>query len=232
MYFTFPDSSFILQFRVDFNAISTVTGNAKNFQKIFKKNQKKKFKKIQKKKSKKIQKIFKVKMHFFFIPSISLDLVLISLSIFIAVLFYFIDLIGLIISTSLQVLDGSLKIGEFDAFTQSDVYSYGLVMWEVFTRWNRTGNPHAPLESYRLPFHDSMPDDPSIEQAMDVVCSRRIRPTVNPDSEDQFTQSLVALMRECWSDEVLVRPTSLRLKKKLARLAAHFYDRERSEMID
>ena len=61
---------------------------------------------------------------------------------------------------------------QFDPYKRSDVYSLGLVLWEM-------GRRCSPVrEEYQPPYHDSVPPDPALEDMRRVVCVERRRPVV------------------------------------------------------
>nr|CAD7431591.1 unnamed protein product [Timema monikensis] len=77
-----------------------------------------------------------------------------------------------------EVLDESLNIDAFDSFKMADMYSLGLVFWEMCRRC-ATGNKLSAADDYVLPYHDSVPSDPSFEDMHEVVCVKKIRPHIS-----------------------------------------------------
>lgn len=101
-----------------------------------------------------------------------------------------------------EVLDETLNRSHFQSYIIADMYSFGLILWEIARRcvsggtwiffcahlfctgdWNLF-NPKAPLvrvvgilEEYQLPYHDLVPTDPSYEDMREVVCIKRLRPS-------------------------------------------------------
>ncbi|KAK3573470.1 hypothetical protein QTP86_024689, partial [Hemibagrus guttatus] len=74
-----------------------------------------------------------------------------------------------------EVLDESLSKNHFHAYVMADIYSYGLVMWEMARRCVTGGI----VEEYQLPYYDMVPSDPSYEDMLQVVCVKGLRPTVS-----------------------------------------------------
>uniref|UniRef100_H2YCZ7 receptor protein serine/threonine kinase n=1 Tax=Ciona savignyi TaxID=51511 RepID=H2YCZ7_CIOSA len=97
-----------------------------------------------------------------------------------------------------EILDETLNMLHFDSFKRADIYSLGLVFWEVVRRCN-IGGKMSNLQywgeggvciwgrgvcifgggvnlDYQLPYFDMVPDDPSIEQMRTIVCEKNIRP--------------------------------------------------------
>lgn len=107
-----------------------------------------------------------------------------------------------------EVLDESLNKSHFQSYIMADMYSFGLILWEVARRCvsggtddiasfylcldpeiedNKAKRRALPLflsavsagivEEYQLPYHDSVPSDPSYEDMKEVVCIKRLRPS-------------------------------------------------------
>lgn len=100
----------------------------------------------------------------------------------------------------------------------ADMYSFGLVMWEMSRRC-ATGDKITAADDYALPYYDCVPNDPSFEDMLQVVCVKKVRPQipVRWESEDVL-QTLAKLMQECWHSNPAVRLTALRVKKTLSKL--------------
>lgn len=73
-----------------------------------------------------------------------------------------------------ELLDESLNPQHFDSWKRADVYSIGLVFWEMGRRCSGNG---ILAEDYQLPYFDVVPSDPSFEDMKAVVCDKKIRPT-------------------------------------------------------
>ncbi|XP_063244394.1 bone morphogenetic protein receptor type-1B [Bacillus rossius redtenbacheri] len=117
-----------------------------------------------------------------------------------------------------EVLDESLNTVMFDSFKMADMYSLGLVFWEMCRRcW--TGDKLTEADEYQLPFFDCVPSDPSFEDMHEVVCIKKIRPQLSSrwDSEEVL-RTLSKIMQECWHPNPAVRLTALRVKKTLHKL--------------
>ena len=135
-----------------------------------------------------------------------------------------------------ELLDESLDADQFDAWKRADVYSLGLVFWEMARRCSGNG---IMAEEYQLPYYDVVPSDPAWEDMKTAVCDKKIRPTC-PNrwhaSEVSFSKflldmnsfsfvlqqlkSMSKVMKECWYDNPGARLTALRIKKTLAALEA------------
>lgn len=114
-----------------------------------------------------------------------------------------------------EVLDETIRTDSFESYKQTDVWAYGLVLWEICRRTIINGM----VEDYRPPFYDMVPHDPSFEDMKKVVCVDQQRPNVpNTWSSDKILSALMKIMRECWYQSPSARLTALRIKKTLNNL--------------
>uniref|UniRef100_A0A673IUU0 receptor protein serine/threonine kinase n=1 Tax=Sinocyclocheilus rhinocerous TaxID=307959 RepID=A0A673IUU0_9TELE len=116
----------------------------------------------------------------------------------------------------LAVLDESLNSCHFQSYIMADMYSFGLILWEMARRCVSGGI----VEEYQLPYHDLVPTDPSYEDMREVVCVKRQRPSFpNRWSSDECLRQMGKLMTECWAHNPASRLTALRVKKTLAKMS-------------
>ncbi|KAI0983907.1 hypothetical protein GJ496_009877 [Pomphorhynchus laevis] len=110
-------------------------------------------------------------------------------------------------------LDGRLDEGSFESFKQADIYSFSLVLWEIFCRIHDE-SIHCYAAPYALPYHDYVSNDPTIEDMHKIVCIDRKRPTILAKwREVSHLQDILKIMEECWYDEASARLPTLRIKK-------------------
>jgi bone morphogenetic protein receptor type-1B len=83
-----------------------------------------------------------------------------------------------------EVLDESLNTSAFESFKMADMYSLGLVFWEMACRCV-TGTKLGAADDYQLPYFNCVPSDPSFEDMHEVVCIKRIRPHIPPRWESE-----------------------------------------------
>ncbi|XP_047905414.1 bone morphogenetic protein receptor type-1B isoform X1 [Anser cygnoides] len=115
-----------------------------------------------------------------------------------------------------EVLDESLNRNHFQSYIMADMYSFGLILWEVARRCVSGGI----VEEYQLPYHDLVPSDPSYEDMREIVCIKRLRPSFpNRWSSDECLRQMGKLMMECWAHNPASRLTALRVKKTLAKMS-------------
>ncbi|XP_053311519.1 serine/threonine-protein kinase receptor R3 [Spea bombifrons] len=114
-----------------------------------------------------------------------------------------------------EVLDETIRTDSFESYKQTDVWAYGLVLWEICRRTIINGM----VEEYKPPFYDVVPHDPSFEDMKKVVCIDQQRPNIpNTWTSDIILSSLSRIMKESWYPNPSARLTALRIKKTLNQL--------------
>ncbi|XP_026472851.1 TGF-beta receptor type-1-like [Ctenocephalides felis] len=112
-----------------------------------------------------------------------------------------------------EVLDESINCSNFESFKRVDVYSFGLVLWEIARRCDIGG----VYEQYQLPFYDVVEPDPSVEEMRKVVCYEMQRPAIpNRWLQSPVLIEMANVMKECWYVTPAARLTALRIKKTLS----------------
>uniref|UniRef100_A0A8D0A1I3 Activin receptor type-1C n=1 Tax=Sander lucioperca TaxID=283035 RepID=A0A8D0A1I3_SANLU len=116
-----------------------------------------------------------------------------------------------------EILDETINITSFESFKRADIYSLGLVFWELARRCSVRGLH----EDFQLPYYDLVPSDPTIEDMRKVVCEQKLRPNVpNQWQSCEALRVMGKLMRECWHANPAARLTALRVKKTVSQLSA------------
>ncbi|XP_069052337.1 activin receptor type-1C isoform X2 [Lepisosteus oculatus] len=94
-----------------------------------------------------------------------------------------------------EILDDTINMNNFESFKRADIYSLGLVYWELARRC-----------SVR-------------EDIRKVVCDQRLRPNIpNQWQSCEALRVMGKIMRECWYNSAAARLTALRVKKTLCQL--------------
>ncbi|XP_062948160.1 activin receptor type-1C isoform X3 [Cynocephalus volans] len=114
-----------------------------------------------------------------------------------------------------EMLDDTINVNIFESFKRADIYSVGLVYWEIARRCSVGGI----VEEYQLPYYDMVPSDPSIEEMRKVVCDQKFRPSIpNQWQSCEALRVMGRIMRECWYANGAARLTALRIKKTMSQL--------------
>ncbi|XP_074767532.1 activin receptor type-1C [Athene noctua] len=114
-----------------------------------------------------------------------------------------------------EILDDAMNTNIFESFKRADIYSLGLVYWEIARRCSVGGI----TEEYQLPYYDVVPSDPSIDDMRRVVCEQKLRPNVpNQWQSCEALRVMGRIMRECWHANGAARLTALRVKKSISQL--------------
>uniref|UniRef100_A0A2K6U7K9 receptor protein serine/threonine kinase n=1 Tax=Saimiri boliviensis boliviensis TaxID=39432 RepID=A0A2K6U7K9_SAIBB len=114
-----------------------------------------------------------------------------------------------------EMLDDTMNVHIFESFKRADIYSVGLVYWEIARRCSVRGI----VEEYQLPYYDMVPSDPSIEEMRKVVCDQKFRPSIpNQWQSCEALRVMGRIMRECWYANGAARLTALRIKKTISQL--------------
>ncbi|XP_048201397.1 activin receptor type-1C isoform X2 [Perognathus longimembris pacificus] len=114
-----------------------------------------------------------------------------------------------------EMLDDTMNLSIFESFKRADIYSLGLVYWEIARRCSVGGI----VEEYQLPYYDMVPSDPSIEEMRKVVCDQKFRPSIpNQWQSCEALRVMGRIMRECWYANGAARLTALRVKKTISQL--------------
>ncbi|XP_019492348.1 PREDICTED: activin receptor type-1C isoform X3 [Hipposideros armiger] len=114
-----------------------------------------------------------------------------------------------------EMLDDTMNVNIFESFKRADIYSVGLVYWEIARRCSVGGT----VEEYQLPYYDMVPSDPSIEEMRKVVCDQKFRPSIpNQWQSCEALRVMGRIMRECWYANGAARLTALRIKKTISQL--------------
>ncbi|KGL82666.1 Serine/threonine-protein kinase receptor R3, partial [Tinamus guttatus] len=114
-----------------------------------------------------------------------------------------------------EVLSEQIRTDCFESYKKTDIWAYGLVLWEIARRTAINGI----VEEYRPPFFDVVPSDPSFEDMKKVVCVDQHTPVVpNRLYSNAVLAALARVMKECWYQSPSARLTALRIKKTLQKL--------------
>ncbi|KFD52422.1 hypothetical protein M513_06619 [Trichuris suis] len=115
-----------------------------------------------------------------------------------------------------EVLSETLNTNHFDSYRRADIYSLGLVLWEICCRTNVGGF----YERYEMPYFDCVSNDPTIEEMRKCVVDSCCRPAILTRwIGSPIMHAMSKVMRECWTPNPAARLTALRVRKTIDALA-------------
>ncbi|XP_055360948.1 activin receptor type-2A-like isoform X2 [Betta splendens] len=101
-----------------------------------------------------------------------------------------------------EVLEGAINF-QRDAFLRIDMYSLGLVLWELVSRCKAAD---GPVDEYLLPFEEEVGQHPSLEDMQDVVVHKKLRPILRECWQKHAGLTLLCeTIEECWDHEAEAR---------------------------
>ncbi|KAG7159462.1 Bone morphogenetic protein receptor type-1B-like [Homarus americanus] len=119
-----------------------------------------------------------------------------------------------------EVLNETINMSCFESLKMADMYSFGLVLWEIARRCaSESGDGYLVADSYQLPYFNCVPPDPSFDDMHDVVCVKGIRPEIYLRWHcNEVLKTASKVIQECWHANPAARLTALRVKKTLYKL--------------
>ncbi|XP_054162724.1 putative uncharacterized protein DDB_G0282133 [Oppia nitens] len=119
-----------------------------------------------------------------------------------------------------EILIGAINLRECEsALKQSDVYSLGLVLWEVASRCSDLYQG-IEVPPYKQPFEKELGLDPTFEQMQVMVTRHKARPLF-PDiwkDSNPAIRSLKETIEDCWDHDADARLTALCVVERLHEL--------------
>ncbi|KAM4047863.1 anti-Muellerian hormone type-2 receptor isoform 1-T1 [Anomaloglossus baeobatrachus] len=118
-----------------------------------------------------------------------------------------------------EMLDGSLNLKSWKkALTQADVYSLGLLMWEIFSRCNDLYADHQCPE-FRVAFSDELGPNPTLNELQSLVVENKQRPIPrNWRKNLQLFETLWETLEDCWDPDSEARLTAQCAEQRLRNL--------------
>ncbi|KAG0729925.1 Bone morphogenetic protein receptor type-1B [Chionoecetes opilio] len=119
-----------------------------------------------------------------------------------------------------EVLSDSLNMSCFESLKMADMYSFGLVLWEIARRCaSESGGKYLLVDEYQQPYDELVPPDPSFDDMHELVCKRGVRPELPLRWHcNEVLKTMSKVTQECWHANPAARLTALRVKKTLIKL--------------
>ncbi|XP_052829895.1 bone morphogenetic protein receptor type-2 isoform X2 [Octopus bimaculoides] len=121
-----------------------------------------------------------------------------------------------------ELLDGAVNLRDCEAsLKQIDVYSLGLVLWEIASRCSDLWQG-VPVPEYMLPYQAEVGIHPSFEEMQILVSANKKRPWL----PDMWKDSNVAIhtlketIEDCWDHDAEARLTSFCVIERISDLSA------------
>ncbi|XP_056411206.1 anti-Muellerian hormone type-2 receptor isoform X2 [Hyla sarda] len=119
-----------------------------------------------------------------------------------------------------EMLDGSLNLMSWEqALTQADVYSLGLLLWEIFSRCKDLYVDRQCPE-FRVAFSDELGPNPTLDELRSLVVENKRRPQVprNWSNNLQLFETLWETLEDCWDPDSEARLTAQCAEQRLRNL--------------
>ncbi len=129
-----------------------------------------------------------------------------------------------------EILSKTIEIKYLNAFQKAEMYSMGLVMWELLRRCKFEDEQTKQLYvyDYKPPYYECLLGDPDEAVMKQIVCDEKIRPVCNSLwANNRIMSELAALTEELWVEEPNERLNALRLKKSLAKIKSNYVTSKR-----
>lgn len=127
-----------------------------------------------------------------------------------------------------EILSKRIDTRYLDAFQKAEMYSLGLVLWELLrsVRFEDDVSKAVYSFEYKMPFYEYIQNDPDEALMVKIVCEEKLRPCANDLwAKNVIMSELFGLAEELWVEMPNERLNALRLKKSLTKLKTSILDR-------
>uniref|UniRef100_A0A8D8E6I4 Serine/threonine-protein kinase receptor n=1 Tax=Culex pipiens TaxID=7175 RepID=A0A8D8E6I4_CULPI len=116
-----------------------------------------------------------------------------------------------------EVLEGAVNLRDCEsALKQIDVYSLGLVLWELATRCEDFYPDESLVPDYKAPYEEDIGTHPSFEQMQVLVSRNKTRPRFPPTYENSVAAKVVKdTCEDCWDNDAEARLTALCVQERI-----------------
>ncbi|CAL2040982.1 unnamed protein product [Caenorhabditis brenneri] len=126
-----------------------------------------------------------------------------------------------------EILNRSMNSTVFENYLVADMYSQSLVIWEVLCRLEVDGIDAKTGDENTIPYGDCIRREPVAEDMVKVVCTWKLRPTLDPEwFNNEIISKLVNFLITCWSENPSARMTAYQGKRFLDELYIEYRVKE------
>ena len=123
-----------------------------------------------------------------------------------------------------EILNRLIDVKSVYQFQNAEMYSLGLIFWEMLRRVKFEFLNMVYVHDYELPYQQFIPMDPDESQMKEIVCEKKLRPGIIPIwKQINVMSELSELTEELWAENSHSRLNALRLKKSLNALMRQYY---------
>ncbi|XP_059182926.1 activin receptor type-2B-like [Centropristis striata] len=114
-----------------------------------------------------------------------------------------------------EVLEGAINF-QRDAFLRIDMYSVGLVLWELVSRCKAVD---GPVDEYMLPFEEEVGQHPSLEDLQEVVVHKKMRPVFKDVwLKHSGLAQICETAEECWDHDAEARLSAGCVEERISQI--------------
>lgn len=122
-----------------------------------------------------------------------------------------------------EMLEGAVNLRDCEtALKQIDIYSLGLVLWELFIRCEEFYESNKSVSPYKQPYEDDIGKMPSLEQMQILVSRQKVRPKFS-DAWKRNVSAKIAkdTCEDCWDHDPDARLTAICVEERLKEMSTH-----------
>lgn len=122
-----------------------------------------------------------------------------------------------------EMLEGAVNLRDCEtALKQVDIYSLGLVLWELFARCPEFYATDEAMPPYKQPYESEVGKMPSLEQMQILVSRQKVRPKF-PNAWKRNVSAKVAkdTCEDCWDSDPDARLTALCVEERLREISTY-----------
>lgn len=122
-----------------------------------------------------------------------------------------------------EILEGAVNLRDCEtAMKQVDIYSLGLVLWELYSRCHEFFASDEPMLPYKQPYETEVGKMPSLEQMQILVSRQKVRPKFSCAWKRNVSAKIAKdTCEDCWDHDPDARLTALCVEERLREISTH-----------